>query len=187
MSNTIPKYSRSQYYDYAKEKFDSVDWSQVASDAAVVAENVSNVLYGAAAEVATVTANATLSAAKVARSVVAFEGPEPLSTLVAMTDKSCFPTFIDRNSLERRKLLFKELQEKYSDKIPIIVEKAPGSRIDVEPCLTSKRYLVPFKVTLGSFIQSVRLTLKIPSYESIWLTTTFGKNILGAISNYDSI
>jgi GABA(A) receptor-associated protein len=182
MSSIVPKYSRSQYYDYAKEKFDAIDWSQVASDAAEVAGNVGSALYDIAAATATTTASVTLSAARVARSAIALEGPEPLATLAAMTDKSCFPTFIDKNTFEKRKLLFQDLQEKHPDKIPIVVEKAPGSRFDIDSSFLSKRYLVPFRVTLGSFMQSVRTTLKIPTYESIWLTTTFGKCILGSLS-----
>lgn len=178
----VPKYSRSHYYELAKQKFDSVDWNKVATDAVVVAGLVGETLFKKAAEAAVTTATVTVSAAKVARSVIALEGPEPLASLAAATDSSCLPSFIDRNTLERRKTLFKELQKNFPDKIPIIVEKAPGSRIAIEKDVLSKRYLVPFTTLLRSFLYSVRTTLKIPPYESIWLNTTFGKNILCSLN-----
>jgi hypothetical protein len=177
-TNFVPKYSKSYYYDCVKEKIDAVDWGHVASEATEIAATLGGFAYVAAATAASTTFNATVAAVKVARSAIALEGPEPFASLAAATDTSCVPSFIDKNTIERRRQLFSELQSKHPDKVPIVVEKAPGSRINVSPEFLSKRYLVPHTVTLSVFIQSVRSTLKIPPHESIWITTTFGKNVL---------
>jgi hypothetical protein len=52
-----------------------------------------------------------------------------------------------QHTLEARKKEAQKMKEKYSDRIPVIVEKAPGSDI---PDIDKKKYLVPTDLT-GAF------------------------------------
>ncbi len=53
-----------------------------------------------------------------------------------------------QHTLEARKKEAQKMKEKYSDRIPVIVEKAPGSDI---PDIDKKKYLVPTDLT-GAFV-----------------------------------
>lgn len=59
----------------------------------------------------------------------------------------------EENSFEKRRSEGEKIRAKYSDRIPVIVEKAPKSRLrDVD----KKKYLVPTELTLGQFYFLIR-------------------------------
>jgi len=59
----------------------------------------------------------------------------------------------EENPFERRKAEGEKIRKKYPDRIPVIVEKAPKSRIRD---LDKKKYLVPADLTVGQFYFLIR-------------------------------
>ncbi|BBN68457.1 Autophagy-related protein 8g [Prunus dulcis] len=63
-------------------------------------------------------------------------------------------------------------QEKYPDRIPVIVEKAARSNI---PDIDKKKYLVPAALSVGQFVYVVRKRIKLEAEKAIFV---FVKNTL---------
>ena len=62
----------------------------------------------------------------------------------------------EENPFDKRRSEGEKIRAKYSDRIPVIVEKAPKSRLrDVD----KKKYLVPSELTLGQFYFLIRKRL----------------------------
>ncbi|KAL5198255.1 hypothetical protein ABZP36_001767 [Zizania latifolia] len=73
---------------------------------------------------------------------------------------------------ERRQAESTRIREKYSDRIPVIVEKA--DKTDV-PEIDKKKYLVPADLTVGQFVYVVRKRIKLSPEKAIFV---FVKNTL---------
>lgn len=61
--------------------------------------------------------------------------------------------FKEENSLEKRRADGDKILKKYPDRVPVIVEKAPKSRLKD---LDKSKYLVPRELTLGQFYFLIR-------------------------------
>ncbi|KAE8785502.1 autophagy-related protein 8a [Hordeum vulgare] len=83
------------------------------------------------------------------------------------------PRSCDREpAAERRQAEANRIREKYSDRIPVIVEKAGKSDI---PDIDKKKYLVPADLTVGQFVYVVRKRIKLSAEKAIFI---FVKNTL---------
>ena len=81
----------------------------------------------------------------------------------------------DKN-LEERKKEADKIRIKYPDRIPVIINKADGSKIaDVD----KKKYLVPSDLTVGQFMYVIRKRIKLNPDEAIFI---FVNNTLPAAS-----
>lgn len=65
-------------------------------------------------------------------------------------------------SLEARKGESERIRAKYSDRVPVIVEKGSHSAV---PEIDKKKFLVPVDLTMGQFMYVVRKRLKLPANE----------------------
>lgn len=69
-------------------------------------------------------------------------------------------------SLEQRLSESERIRIKYSDKIPVIVEKSKNSEImDID----KRKYLVPSELTVGQFVYVIRKRIKIAPEVAIFL------------------
>lgn len=62
-------------------------------------------------------------------------------------------TYKEENPFEKRRAEGEKIRRKYPDRIPVIVEKAPKSRLRD---LDKKKYLVPSELTIGQFYFLIR-------------------------------
>ncbi|XP_010324593.1 autophagy-related protein 8f isoform X2 [Solanum lycopersicum] len=98
-----------------------------------------------------------------------------------------FPPFLVQSfstKKEKRRAEASRIREKYTDRIPVIVEKAERSDI---PNIDKKKYLVPADLTVGQFVYVIRKRIKLSAEKAIFI---FVDNVLpptGAImsSIYD--
>lgn len=75
-------------------------------------------------------------------------------------------TFKKKFSFEQRQTESKKILNKYSDKIPIIVEKAKGCTLDE---IDKHKFLVPFDMTVGQFIYILRKRIKLSEQEALYI------------------
>eukprot|EP00019_Armaparvus_languidus_P007124 CAMPEP_0168589594 /NCGR_PEP_ID=MMETSP0420-20121227/6096_1 /TAXON_ID=498008 /ORGANISM="Pessonella sp." /LENGTH=122 /DNA_ID=CAMNT_0008625153 /DNA_START=73 /DNA_END=441 /DNA_ORIENTATION=+ len=75
-------------------------------------------------------------------------------------------TFKQEHALEKRIEVAKRILSKYSDRIPVIVEKAPKSDV---PNIDKKKYLVPADITVGKFVYEIRKHMKLSPEKAIFL------------------
>merc|ERR1712125_54542 len=75
-------------------------------------------------------------------------------------------------ALDKRMQVSKRIREKYSDRIPVIVEKAAKSDV---PDIDKKKYLVPSDITVGKFVYEIRKHMKLSPEKAIFL---FVNNVL---------
>lgn len=69
-------------------------------------------------------------------------------------------------SLERRKAEAERVLQKYTDRIPVIVEKAKGSVItDID----NRKFLVPKDLTVGQFIWVIRKRIRLAPEQAIFI------------------
>ena len=80
--------------------------------------------------------------------------------------------FKQEHPLEKRKEVADRIRQKYSDRIPVIVEKAPKSDA---PDIDKKKYLVPADITVGKFVYEIRKHMKLSPEKAIFL---FVNNVL---------
>ena len=74
--------------------------------------------------------------------------------------------------LDKRQAEAERIRDKYPDRIPVIVEKAPGSDIsDID----KKKYLVPTDLTVGQFVHVIRKRIKLAPEKAIFI---FVNNVL---------
>lgn len=73
--------------------------------------------------------------------------------------------FKKQNSLEVRKKESRRILGKFSDRIPIIVEKSHGDL----PELDKKKFLAPLDLTMGSFIYIIRKRIKLNAEHALFL------------------
>ncbi|KAF8118988.1 hypothetical protein N665_0001s0046 [Sinapis alba] len=81
-------------------------------------------------------------------------------------------SFKQEHPLEKRQAEASRIRDKYSDRIPVIVERAEKSDV---PDIDKKKYLVPADLTVGQFVYVVRKRIKLSPEKAIFI---FVKNIL---------
>ncbi len=67
---------------------------------------------------------------------------------------------------EKRKEEADKILQKYTDRIPVICEKAKGSAV---PDIDKTKYLVPKDLTAHQFSYIIRKRLKLSKEQSLWL------------------
>ncbi len=67
---------------------------------------------------------------------------------------------------EKRKAESARIRDKYPDRVPVIVEKAPKSDI---PDIDKNKYLVPSDLTVGQFVYVIRKRMKLPAEKTIFV------------------
>ncbi|XP_067120025.1 uncharacterized protein [Centruroides vittatus] len=80
-------------------------------------------------------------------------------------------------SLEQRRKEGKKIREKYPDRVPVIVEKVPDTRIND---LDKKKYLVPSDLTVGQFYFIIRKKVNLRSEDALFL---FVNNTIPIVSD----
>ena len=70
-------------------------------------------------------------------------------------------------SFEKRKEEATRIKQKYSDRIPVIVQRLPTDTSI--PNIDKKKYLVPNDLTLGQFAYVIRKRIKINPEQSIFI------------------
>ena len=73
-----------------------------------------------------------------------------------------------KNSLEKRKNISYKLQNKYNDKIPIIVE-SDDNFIKNKIILHNTKYLVPHDTQLGHFIHMLKKKINLNQHQNIFI------------------
>jgi len=73
---------------------------------------------------------------------------------------------------EKRKAEALRIREKYSDRVPVIVEKSEKSDI---PNIDKKKYLVPADLTVGQFVYVIRKRIQLSAEKAIFI---FVDNVL---------
>ena len=73
---------------------------------------------------------------------------------------------------DKRMAEAKRIRSKYSDRIPVICERA--NKTDI-PDIDKKKYLVPSDLTVGQFVYVIRKRIELPPEKAIFL---FVNNIL---------
>ncbi|XP_047341810.1 autophagy-related protein 8f-like [Impatiens glandulifera] len=81
-------------------------------------------------------------------------------------------SFKQENDFGKRHAEAARIREKYSDRIPVIVEKADRSDI---PNIDKKKYLVPADLTIGQFVYVIRKRIKLSAEKAIFI---FVDNVL---------
>ncbi|KAF7138875.1 hypothetical protein RHSIM_Rhsim07G0107200 [Rhododendron simsii] len=86
-------------------------------------------------------------------------------------------SFKQEHDFEKRRAEAARIREKYSDRIPVIVEKAERSDI---PTIDKKKYLVPADLTVGQFVYVIRKRIKLSAEKAIFI---FVDNVLPPTGN----
>lgn len=73
--------------------------------------------------------------------------------------------FKEEKSFERRREEGERIRKKYPDRVPIIVEKAPKSRISD---LDKRKYLVPNDLTVGQFYFLIRKRIQLRAEDALF-------------------
>ena len=76
--------------------------------------------------------------------------------------------FKNEFSFSKRSLEAKRIISKYSDRIPIICEKAKNAGPDC-PYIDKKKYLVPIDLTVGQFVYVIRKRLNLHAEKALFL------------------
>ena len=71
-----------------------------------------------------------------------------------------------RIPLETRKLESGRMLEKYKNKIPVVVEK--NNKLAINPDIDKSKYLVPYDLSFGEFLQVIRKRTKIDSNQALF-------------------
>eukprot|EP00050_Salpingoeca_kvevrii_P005619 m.284811 g.284811 ORF g.284811 m.284811 type:complete len:128 (+) comp11233_c0_seq1:44-427(+) len=75
-------------------------------------------------------------------------------------------SFKQSNDFAKRLGEAQKIRSKYSDRIPVIVERAPRAEIaDID----KKKYLVPGDLTVAQFTYVIRKRIKLNPEQSIWM------------------
>jgi len=86
------------------------------------------------------------------------------SIMLSKTQEHRFK-FDSEFSFEQRKAEADRIRQKYSDRVPIIVEPEKKCQIEID----KKKYLVPNDLTIGQFLYVIRKRLKLPAEKSLFL------------------
>ena len=74
--------------------------------------------------------------------------------------------FKQQHSFENRLKEANRIKESYPDKIPIICENSPSSKL---PNINKTKYLVPLDMSIGQYLYVIRRQLKLPAEKSLIL------------------
>eukprot|EP00697_Spironema_sp_BW2_P017073 gnl/Spiro4/8630_TR4518_c0_g1_i1.p1 gnl/Spiro4/8630_TR4518_c0_g1~~gnl/Spiro4/8630_TR4518_c0_g1_i1.p1 ORF type:complete len:119 (-),score=20.19 gnl/Spiro4/8630_TR4518_c0_g1_i1:99-455(-) len=75
-------------------------------------------------------------------------------------------TFKEQRTFDQRQNEAMRIRSKYQDRIPVIVEKAPGNDI---PDIDKKKFLVPCDLTVGQFVFVIRKRIKLQPEKAIFV------------------
>ncbi|XP_051125583.1 autophagy-related protein 8d-like isoform X2 [Andrographis paniculata] len=67
---------------------------------------------------------------------------------------------------EKRREISAQIREKFSDRVPLIIEKAAGSEV---PDIDRKEFLVPTDWTVGQFVYVIRNRIKLSAEKAIFI------------------
>ena len=70
------------------------------------------------------------------------------------------------HTFEQRKVESQKIKDKYSDRVPVIVEKVPGAEIET---IDKRKYLVPNDITVAQFMWIVRKRINMPAEKALFL------------------
>ena len=70
-----------------------------------------------------------------------------------------------QHSFDKRQVESDRIRQKYSDKIPVVIEKSDSADV---PELDKTKYLVPEDLTIGQFMFTIRKRIKLDATESIF-------------------
>lgn len=76
--------------------------------------------------------------------------------------------FKKTHTLEKRLAESQRIRAKYPDRIPIIVEKAPGGEADI-PDIDKSKYLLPVDLTVGQFVYVIRKRIKLKPEKAMFI------------------
>ena len=83
--------------------------------------------------------------------------------------------FKKKYDLETRKIESQKILEKYSERVPVICEKDPNSKIET---IQKTKYLCPIDMTVNQFINIIRLKLNLAQESSLFLLVGGGKSTI---------
>ena len=72
------------------------------------------------------------------------------------------------NDFENKKMIATSLIKQYNDRVPVIIERDVDSKL---PELDKKKYLVPYNMTVGAFIMTIRRRINMENYQSLFIAT----------------
>ena len=76
--------------------------------------------------------------------------------------------FKQEHPFEKRVEIVKRIQERYPDRIPVIVEKV-SSRSSNIPDISKKKYLVPSEITVGQLVYQIRGQMQLDPRQALFL------------------
>ncbi|KAI5076719.1 hypothetical protein GOP47_0008784 [Adiantum capillus-veneris] len=91
---------------------------------------------------------------------------DPSTRLRSSPSEMAKSSFKQEHDLEKRKAEAQRIREKYTDRVPVIVEKAERSDI---PNIDKKKYLVPADLTVGQFVYVIRKRIKLNAEKAIFI------------------
>ena len=83
------------------------------------------------------------------------------------------------HNLEERKQEANRILNEYSNRIPIICERAPNSKL---PSINKSKYLVPGDMTISQFQFIIRKQLDLNENYALYLLTNKGVSLVGNIT-----
>ena len=94
-------------------------------------------------------------------------------------------TYKIQNTLKQRKIISQNILNKNKDKVPIILEKDPKCKLIP---IKKTKFMIEKNSTVSKLIQSIRILMKIPQEEGLFLSakgkyTLTGQKIIGDIYN----
>lgn len=80
-------------------------------------------------------------------------------------------SFKKAQSFDTRKATAKRMLDKYPDRVPVVIEKAQGSKAKELP---NNRYMIPQDFTMAQFLSTLRKRIKLSEDQAIFLYTENG-------------
>lgn len=75
-------------------------------------------------------------------------------------------SFKSQHSLEKRTQISTKIRREHPDRVPIILERAPGKNT---PPTSKTKYLAPQVITIGKFSHEIRRHIQLDSNEALYL------------------
>jgi GABA(A) receptor-associated protein len=72
--------------------------------------------------------------------------------------------FKEENSFDQRLADSRKIRQKYNERIPVIVEKNPGSNV---PDIDKHKFLVPSDITVAQFLWIIRKRIELDSEKAL--------------------
>lgn len=74
--------------------------------------------------------------------------------------------FKEENTFEQRKEEATKIRRKYADRVPVIVERLPGSTV---PCIDKRKFLVPSDISVAQFMWIIRKRIQLAPAKALFL------------------